>query len=418
MSSKKAGKLALLTAGVNCDSELPAPSTRTKRNHSTISALTAADSPARADRSFELIMRDPHAMAKSKESETKHKKSRNFMEPIKSGIQPEKLILDPSGTVICGYKFRNQRLSSESINICLKGRELVPFSSLDSKIQAQRRFWRSKTNFTGDFVTVGVVCHTWVKEVPGDEVGKNASPAASSSSPISQPMPENSYSSKSPPKRFLIVVRLSDLKRTSVSLILEPSQQAGFAISYGDVVAILNPGFLNAVDGDGAVLKVKNPAQVCILGQSSEIGICTYRNPVRSAPSGSKSLEKGLPTLSPLTHDDSATKEKRGTHAETSKREAVCPNFINIETSEYCEFHMYEMFDNVKSNRMVLNDASGGALSIKKKRKEFSSAAKHLSDGVFVLLGLKWRISERDVKLMPSNEHGVLPTATEMYGMK
>jgi hypothetical protein len=125
-------------------------------------------------------------------------------------------------------------------------------------------------------------------------------------------------------------------------------------------------------------------------------------------------LEKGLPTLSPLTHDDSATKEKRGTHAETSKREAVCPNFINIETSEYCEFHMYEMFDNVKSNRMVLNDASGGALSIKKKRKEFSSAAKHLSDGVFVLLGLKWRISERDVKLMPSNEHGVLPTATEI----
>lgn len=293
----------------------------------------------------------------------------------------------------------------------------MPLSGLAAKIQSWRRLWRAKQDTSQDFVIVGVVCHVWVKDIP--EIGVQQSSSLSSSSSSSVPssstlLPQNKETTNVSSKSHLVVARLSDLECTSVSLVIEPRLQASLSLKFGDVVAVLNPGILNSVEGDGSLLRVREATQVGVLGKSSEIGLCAFKRVVRSGEGASKKSSGGLPSLKPVKHESLELKEEEESRKEGDFKEAVCPNFVKVGSSDYCEYHMFEMFNDTKNRRLVLSDANGGALSKKQKREEFSSSARHLSDGVYELLGRKWRITERNVKVVALKEQGELPTAKQM----
>lgn len=343
-----------------------------------------------------------------------------FLEPAKSSLSSSNQPMSNQLPSQCVHKFSTQLLSSETIHMCLKDRELVPLTGLAAKIQSWRRLWRAKQDTSQDFVIIGVVCHVWAKEIPenGGQPSSSLSTSSSSSASLSSaPLPQNKETASASAKNHLVVARLSDLECTSVSLVIEPRLQASLSLKFGDVVAVLNPGILNSVEGDGSLLRVREAAQVGVLGKSSEIGLCAFKRVVRSGEGASKKSNAGLPSLKPAKHALSELKEEAESRKEGDLKEAVCPNFVKVGSSDYCEYHMFEMFNDTKNKRLVLSDANGGALSKKQKREEFSSSARHVSDGVYELLGRKWRITERNVKVVALKEQGELPTAKQMCVM-
>jgi hypothetical protein len=363
-------------------------------------------------------MRNPIAMPSSSSSQKRHVKSFDFLEPSKIEIAADQSPSSVPKPLKIGFELKNQRIPSETIQLCIKDREMVQLSDLESKVHSARRFWRNKHLFKSDLVVVGVVCHVWIKPIPAiSNISSLSSYASSSGNHTANNDESSTLASKKgvPDEEQLVIVRLSDLNRTSVCLVVQHRMVSNQTLKFGDVLFVLNPNFINAVDGEGVLLLTKQESQICVFGESSEIGICQYRNPIQSSIPTSKSSIAVLPSLLSLKTIDQAATAQVEKSKTSLKHQAVCPNFVNINTIQYCEFHMYEMFSETKSKRMVLNDASGGALSTMEKRREFATSAKHLSDGIFGLVGLKWKISERNVKVVPSNDNAVLPTATQMY---
>lgn len=416
------------------------------------SALTENDSPSSnsaADKSFALIMKDTTlsldtAPAKKKPKILEFKATTTSTPP------------GPSSTAVRAkstpfpFQMKERTVTEEQLAEKLHDLELLQLASVAEKARLIRRLWRTKGMFDTNFVVVGVVCHMWKRSIPSippstvTPLGKSATPSSTvlaQQAGSSDPSTASTAISSSQPtksKGEVLIVRLSDLQRTSVSISINPSLQSKLSLGFGSVVLILNPVFISALDGDGILLTIEKETQVCVVGISSDIGLCKYRQPVKqvdqyesalreavklkSGKSGeggavvaTKELEKAERQRSdlaaaegPALRADGESEGEAGGGASNAhpgaKVEAVCPNFVNATVTDYCEYHMFELVRHTKSQRMVLNDAGGGSLGSKAQKKESSSAAKHLSDGMFSLFDCKWRVSERGVKLVTHNE--------------
>jgi hypothetical protein len=449
-------------------------------------------------------MRDPNADILDESRPTKRKKTMEFLravDPQELGLSAPAAPISGPNQHFCGFRLKIQTIPSEILQSSLQDRELLPLEKLEERVAHVRRFWRNKSIHSGDLVIVGVVCHIWRRSLDEAKLKmvereygqpKSPSPAPLKNQVEIEKLEDRQMSklSKSRELGEMMVVRVTDLRRNSICIALDPRFKRDL-LKYGSVVAILNPKFVHALDGDGVVLQVEKESQLCVVGQSSDIGICRYRKPT-SKPSStlsplSSSLLPPLPNVqppscstsvatspedstfgastaaaeidpaliaspklstqsaiaSPIAADTWAPQAAPSTatlvhnhstysptpcsashgNAKTSSKsfplsladQEICPNFIDLSVSEYCDYHMYIMFSEQKSNRMVLNDPGGGSLSSLQKRSEISEAAKHLSDGVFALCQLKWKISTRNVKLAPSNDLAVAPSASQMY---
>ena len=463
MASRKAGLLASLKGEVvpgNDDLTLPNPSTRTfkpsivvlchvyvvhslinltkiplysfkgvKRKLSSIADSTLPSNPSASSNSFALIMKDP--LARIETSPVKKKPKILEFQASHSSISSDLLSTLPSPSI--PFKFKERLLSESVTKDYLRDLDVLQLGSVAEKARHIRRMWRSKGAYESNFVVVGVVCHVWNCNVPlvaastlqpATDATLSSSDSASKAAPSGESDTRTGLSntSSSPTDHKMLIVRLSDLQRTSVSLVIQPSLVTKLSLSFGSIVLILNPKFLTALDGEGILLTIEKETQVCVVGSSSEIGLCSYRQPVKrvekheislkaaAASSGLKGVEKGEVVTKELESING------GGAVSSAKAEAVCPNFVNVLNTDYCEYHMFELVRQSKSQRMVLNDAGVGALGSKALKKEFASAAKHLSDGLFSLFDSKWRVSERGVKLTtPNDAHLNGPSATQMY---
>lgn len=331
------------------------------------------------------------------------------------------------------YQLKNRLVSQEQTDEYLRDVEVLQLSSVAEKARLVRRLWRTKSDFDVNFVVVGIVCHVWKGKIPAASTS-----AAPSSTASSAPLPPAATSTSLPvasqtgiqatkttveeaSEKEIVIVRLTDLQRTSVSLSIQPKLQDKLSLKFGSVVLILNPSFMAALDGEGTLLTIEKETQVCVIGPSSEIGLCSYRQPVKRVDPYKTSLRETAKALAVRRGDEGAVVTKElvprvevGDGA-SAKPAAVCPNFINATRAEYCEYHMFELVKQTKSQRMVLNDAGGGALGSTAMKKEFSSAAKHISDGLFSLYDRKWRVSERGVTLATHvDNHANGPSSSQM----
>lgn len=368
-------------------------------------------------------MRDPSAQ---KEAATAPKKPRLFDFAAVSSSAPSSSP-NASKPISIPFKLSNQVLSDSEIQRNLTGMELVQLSELEQKARLARRHWRLGRAALANFVTIGVVCHIWKKLIPPKvegaqnsknttELDKTGSHVPSSTAVETSPQESSTNGSvvnnTQKPDRYMQVVRLSDLSRKSVCLALQPSLNVQPALRFGSVLMVLNPSFQNALDGDGFVLQVAKSGQLCVLGESSEIGVCKYQKPKTRPSTG---IGASLPPLSaPLTSVDTHPNRELAQESRP-KIESVCPSFINTTRADYCEYHMFEMVRESKSTRMVLNDAGGGALSSKARRQETADLAHHLSDGVYSLCDHKWSISERNVKLDRAGDRTSGPSDEQVY---
>lgn len=356
------------------------------------------------------------------------------------------------------FQMKERLVSEVQVEEKLNDLEVLQLSSVADKARLIRRLWRTKGVFDSNFVVVGVVCHMWKRKIPSAPpstampLGKSATPSSTVSAQqpaLSTPATSSTAiqtSQSSTSTEEVMIVRLSDLQRTSVSLSIKPSLQSKVSLAFGSVVLILNPVFLSALDGEGILMTIEKETQMCVVGISSDIGLCKYRQPrkkvdhyqtalkdaakLKSAGTSeggaavvakefdkSERQQNNLPTADTPAH--SADGESEGeagdmSNSQAAKAEAVCPNFVNATVTEYCEYHMFELVRHTKSQRMVLNDAGGGALGSKAQKKESTLAAKHLSEGMFSLFDCKWRVSERGVKLVTHETNARSPSISQM----
>lgn len=398
------------------------PRIGSKRKHHELLAQGAPSQAPSSSHSFDLITKDPSA----KQGTLMAKKKPKLLDFASLATTPASAS-PPAVTFEIPFKIDSAQLSPNAIHQILHGIELLPLSGIEEKARLARRYWRTKGGDLSNFVTIGVVCHIWKKLIPPKDEdalkASNPTPQTSTApgalatmsaakSPVENGAPIPHASNLPALDRYMVVVRLSDLKRTSICLALQPSLNSVPMLKFGSVLVVLNPSFQNALDGDGVVLQLEKASQLCVLGQSPEIGLCKYQQPLKRTKAPTIAPLKDAPSVSAPQGSEAASEAR---HSPAPKLEAVCPSFINALQADYCEFHMYEMVQESKSTRMVLNDAGGGALSAKAQKRERFAAAHHLSDGVYDLCDRKWKITERNVRIESGGDRLTGPSAAQVY---
>lgn len=404
------------------------------------------------DHSFDLIMRNAELESPPNTTSSKRSITTDFLKPLNlPSFTPSNDVKLHAPVDICGYNAKSRTLSSEQLSVCLKERELVQLDELAERSRHARRFKKTHNALAQDFVVVGILCHIWRMESPDSATGTQMATKSSSdtkSAVSGDNDPRSGSMAKADDKKASLgqvgnqdtgangiwICRMTDLGRTSVCFAIRAPLQPHVTVKYGDIVALLNPSYVFAVDGEGVVLEVARKEQVCVLGVSQDIGVCAFREPSSVPPSATSNQlalsRTPLPQLTvpsssmsapsseaPIKPNNAESRGKRvkADHPLPISQQPICSNFVNTARSEFCEYHMYLMFLDSKGNRMVLNDPGGGSLSSSALRREISETTLHLSEGIFPFGPHKWKISHRTVKLVPpSSFTAVSPSETQL----